>query len=1111
MPVTWVLSLTNYINKKAMQRSFFVCTILFLLCAFTAIAQEKKSVSGTVLDEKGSPLIGVSVQEKGTTHGTLTDAEGKFELQVAPAATLIISYIGYQRQEVPAAGSPFNIRLATDATGLNEVVVTAMGIKRETRALGYAMSTVSSKEIVQAGSPNFASALYGKAAGVKVVTAPGGAASGVSVQVRGVSSINLSTQPLYVVDGVPIRNFNDPTTNSFGTTNNRIDGNGVLDINPEDIESMSILKGASASALYGSEATNGVVVITTKKGSASRGLGVDVNYTYTLEQLANGLEYQNEYGPGYDIVTNVSNGITPRLDGWVENPDGSLRPNYRAYGMFGPKFDGREVTYWDGSTRQYLAQKDNYKDFYNTGFNSILNVALSNGSDKGNYRFSYTRMDYKSILPGSNLFKNNFNFNGTLKLNDRVSVDLVSSYNYNFTHNRPEQMSNVFASFDGFFSPFDDMSVFKNKYMTSNGYKYVRFDNNQYDQDEKILYSIRPYNLLDYLWNNLRNSYDESQHRFINSATLNVSLLDNLRFRGRVGVDYTSLDMTTEQYNERPAALGYSGKYGVGSRKNTSLYGDALLIYSPKLTNDLSLTATGGVTGRRQRYAYQNSESTNGLVNENWFSLSNSAGNINATSARAEQLDVAGFGILNLNYRDFLYVEGTGRYEGTSTLPPAVNNYFYPSVNAGFILSEVVKLPSFMDYAKLRASYSLVGNHPTLYQANVAYTQYQIAYNDGSLIYQQPRHNEFGNNDLKSERKREIEFGLEARFLENRLSVDLSYYNNKVTNQIMFASTSPSTGATSGLVNAGDLANYGFEGAISARPIQSKNVNWSTRFNFAMNKNKVLSFAAGISSYTENVEGGGYLIVRSEPGDALGNIYVHPRNMDDKGNYIVNDAGYYTNNTSEYKYVGNIMPKVVGGFSNTVSYKNFSMDLTLDYRFGGKLISIPTYYQIGAGKLESTLQYRDAASGGIAYDVIDGATGNFQANPNGAFHDGMILPGVTENGEVNTKVISAPGYYFNNFEWRGNGDYSAAVFDNSYIKFREIVLSYNMPKRIADKLHFQGLQFSLIGRNLFYIYKSVPHGLDPEVAVGSRWLSQGMDNGTVGPTRSLGASIRASF
>jgi iron complex outermembrane recepter protein len=1102
-----------------MRRSLLVCTLLFLCCCFTALAQNKIAVTGTIKDAKGTPLPGVTVKEKGVSNGAMSNPDGSFKLSVPGEATLVISYVGFVAQEVPVAGkTTINVTLQEDNKNLNEVVVTALGIKRETRALGYAVSTVSSKDLTQTASPTIGSALYGKAAGVKIVTAPGGAGGAVSVQIRGVSSIGLNTQPLYVIDGVPMRNFNNPTSNSFGTSNGRIEGNGANDINPADIESLTILKGASATALYGSEATNGVVVITTKKGAKGKnGLGVEANYSYNQEQLAQSPDFQNEYGPGYNPALNLSATGGQSAEGWFTEPNGAIHPYYRAYGQFGAKFDGREVTYWDGTKRKYEAQKDNYRDFFQTGYNSQANVAISNANENGSFRFSYTRLDYKSIMPGSNLYKNNFNFNGTLKLHERVTLDVISSYNNFFNHNRPNVLNNVTNSYGGYFSRFDDMNVYKTKYQTRDGYKYVLYNNTTYGQEDKLLYNIRASQLMDYFWDNLRNSYDETQNRFINSASLNIRILDNLNVKGRVGGDFTNLYAADMRHNERPARLGYSGMYATENRNNNVFYGDVMAIYNPKLTKDLDMTVTGGYTARKTTYRYGKTQTQGGLVSENWFSMGNSAQQVTSSSERATQYDVAGFGIVNFAYKGFLYVEGTARYESTNTLAPEVNSYFYPSFNAGFVLSDVVKLPKFFSYAKLRGAYGFVGNHPNLYQSNILYTQYGATYNNNNLLYQQPNGTGFGNNKLKSERKREAEFGLETRLLDNKIGVDLSYYNNKVSDQILFRSIAVANGASSQLVNAGDIANYGFEAAISATPIEGKDFRWNTRFNFAINRNKLVRLPDGQTFLDATNLDNAYVVIRSQVGDALGNIYIHPHNYDAKGNKMVDEYGLYTINTNEYVQQGSILPKVVGGFSNTLSYKNFSLDFTLDYRIGGNLISTPTYYMLGAGMFESTLQYRDAARGGLAYNVVgdeasqDPSKYTYVQAANGTRHDGVLLPGTKADGTPNDRVISAADYYLNNYTWGGNGDYSAAIFKNNYIKLREVAVTYNLPQSISDKMRFQGIQVSLIGRNLLYVYKSLPYGIDPEVGVGSSWLSQGIDNGTAGPTRSFGASIRARF
>ncbi|QES89566.1 SusC/RagA family TonB-linked outer membrane protein [Rhizosphaericola mali] len=1106
--------------------------LLMLMAMFMMVcgyAQQIKTVTGSVSDEKGTPVEGVSIRVTNGKALGMTDTKGSFSVKIGTTvSSLTFSSVGYAEQKVAVSGDFLKVTMLTKSDSAEEVVVTtSFGIKKQARSLGYAVSTVSAKDLTESGATNIGSALYGKAAGVKIVQAPGGASSAVSVQVRGVSSIGLNTQPLYVVDGVPIRLYNDLQGNLGTNANNggfwsqpRVQSNGVLDINPEDIASLTILKGASASALYGSEAANGVVVITTKKGSSSRGLGVDFNEVLNTEKVAYGPDYQNEYGPGQSAFSMLNNNVTidgetydPTTGFFTNNTTGAQHPYYNTYSQFGPKFDGRDVTYWDGTTRKYSANKNNYMDFFQSGYNSNANIAVSNASDKGSYRFSYTRMDYKGIMPGSKLNKNNFNFNGTLKLSDRVSLDVVSSFNNNYTHNRPYMLGQIFGSYSGFFSRMDDMNTFKNLYKTSDGYKYVGYTTNpQYDESEVFKYATNATNILDYYWNAYSNSYDEHQNRFINSVTLNVAFSDHLRFRGRVGGDFTSFNSEEKDANTIPNSLGNSGTYAITTNTYNIFYGDGTLTYNNKIGNDLDFTIMGGASGRKQIYKSLYSTTNTGLGTEDWYSLNNSLSAVTSSTNNGNQLDIASFGTIDLNYKGLIYLEGTGRYEATSTLPSNANNYFYPSVNGSFILSDAVKLPKFFNYAKIRASYGLVGNHPNIYQANVAYTQNTLNYNSSNVLYQYMVGSTFGNNNIKSEKKREAEFGLETRVLNNKLGIDLSFYTNKVSNQILTISVPSSSGALAYLANAGDLANYGYEAALNYSAITTRNFSWTTRFNFAINKNKLTSLPNGQTNLINNSFDGGYAIIRSSVNDALGNIYVHPKATDGNGNAIIDDNGYYTVNTSDYQKVGNIMPKMVGGFSNSFKYKGFGLDFTIDYRLGGNMISIPTYYQMGAGMYKSTLQYRDAAHGGIAYNVESSTTGYTNvANDNGTYHDGLILKGVTSSGATNTKVISAEQYYSNTYNWETAGLYENAVFKNSYIKFRELTFSYNLPKTFTQKIHFQNLQFALIGRNLFYIWKTLPHGIDPEAGVGSSWMSQGVDIGAAAPTRSYGISLRASF
>ena len=1081
------------------------------------LTKQEIIITGTVTDSKGEPLPGVNIVVEGTTIGVITDVNGHYSINVPGEKSVVIfSYVGYLTEKVTVGQQRvIDMKLVEDIKQLNEVVVTALGLKREEKSLGYAVSSITAKDITLTGTTNFASALYGKAAGVRINAANGGASSAVNIQIRGVASINNNTQPLYVVDGVPIRN--QALLNTASASNNasfwdeqRVRENGILDINPQDIESLTVLKGASASALYGSEAANGVVVITTKKGTQSKkGMGVDFSYQYDVEQLAFQPDYQNEYGPGYDRESNLA--ITGTEEGWITESDGSVHPYYGAYGEFGPKFDGSTVKYWDGSTRKYNAQPNNYKDFFDKGYNSNFNFAFSNGNEKGNYRFAYTRTDYKSIMPGSKLNKNYFNFNGTLKLHDKVSVDLVSNYINSYTHNRPYMMNQLFQSFSGFFSRFDDMSVYFNKYQTTKGYKWVPYDNTKYDQNEALLYRIRATNVLDYLWTQLRNSYDEYQDRYINSATLNIDFTSKLKLRGRIGNDFTSVRVEKKEYAQYPSAFGTTGSYNIQNGRYSLLYGDALLSYTDHLTSDLGITLTGGVTGKQDTYNDLTSGTNGGLVLENWFNLGNSASNQSTSGSTQKQAYMAGFGIAEFSYKNWLFLQGTGRYESTSTLPPKSNSYFYPSFNGSFIFSDVIHLPSFISYGKLRASWGIVGNHPERYQANVAYNQGTTYPSTGSAIYLYPNSSQYGNDKIKSEKKYESEFGLEASLFENKLHFDFSYYNNKIVDQILYLSTAASVGSTSILTNVGDLTNRGVEISVNATPLRSTNFRWDVRFNYAFNQNRLDKLMEGVKYLEMYNADGGSLLIRAAQGDALGDIYVHPILTNSSGEKIVTD-GYYSIDYDNYTKVGNVTPKAIGGFSNTFTYKGFSLDFLVDYKLGGDLVSLGMHYMTGAGMFENTLKYRDAAHGGLSYR-IDGNTKVLDAN--GSYHDGIVLDGATDGGSANTTVIDAASYYLNTFGWGTysgvNNLYENAVHKNSYIKMREITLSYSLPKSMVQKIGFQNMQISIIGKNLFYIWKTLPNNWDPESATGSSWLYQGIDQGAAAPTRSLGVSLRASF
>jgi len=1069
--------------------------------------QAKRTIKGQVVDVTGETLVGVSVLIKGTTTGTLTDVDGNFAISASIGSTLQFSYVGYITELVKVTAiDNLKVVMKENVNEIQEVVITApVGVQRQAKALGYAVTTVSAKQLTEAGNTNFASALYGKAAGVKITTAPGGASSAVNVQIRGINSLNFNQQPLYVVDGIMVRN--DGQNGATGANNNnywddqRIRGNGALDINPEDIETLTVLKGASASALYGSDAASGVVVITTKKASKDKGLGVDLNYNLTAEQVAFLPKFQNVYGPGYDKGTNVSAGAN--AEGWIADstsPSG-YRPYFRSYGNFGPKMEGQQVKWWDGSIRSYSPQPDNYKNIYQTGLSSNMNLALSNLTDKLNYRLSYTRMDYKGTQRGSEQSRNTFNLNSTLKLSKSMSIDAIASYINTSTHNRPYQLGQVLGSYGGFFSRAEDMSLMVDKYRTSDGYKYVTY-NNPERSSEAFIYNIRATNLLDFFWQQLRNKYDESENRLISSVTLNWDIINHLKFRGRIGNDYTGMNTENKQYNEYPVAFNSgtsTGGYSVASGSYSILYGDALLSYSNKVGSKFNYTASLGYQGRSENYKDQNNSTSQGLITENWFTLNNSVGILNSSSTRQELLKYAYLGILNLSYHDYLFLEGTARQEYSSTLPPKNNHFFYPSVNGSFVISDAFRLPKDISYAKLRASYGIVGNSAPMYVANIAYTQKALQTINGSvpsLTLTSP----YGNDNLKAETKYEREIGLETRFFEDRIGFDISLYSNTVKNQIMNLATAASVGATSQIVNVGEIGSKGVEIAFNATPLNGQ-FKWMTRFNVSFNTSKVNSLAPSVPQLIFYDSEQSALRIVAKVGEELGNIYVYPRAKNAQGQFLINDDGLYVIDKTKYEKVGSIMPKAVGGFSNTLMYKNFALDFTIDYRLGGKMVSNPTKYMMGAGMFENTMQYRDAEHGGLTY-TADSKT----------YNDGVLLEGVNQTtGQTNTKVIDAATYYMNTFGWGYDAwNEKGSVFNNSYIKLREVSLSYHVPVSISKKLSMNNIKISFIGRNLFYLWKTLEN-IDPEAPLGNKWWSQGVDVGSTASSRSLGFSLSANF
>jgi TonB-linked SusC/RagA family outer membrane protein len=1100
--------------------------LIFSLCiALFSSAFAQQSVTGTVTGDDGLGIPGVSVVQKGTSNGTITNTDGNYTIKAPADAILVYSFVGMTTIEESVNGrSKIDVVMTSGNIGIDEVVVTAMGVSRERKALGYAMSTIPSMELTKVASTNFATTLYGKAPGVRVAAAPGGSTSAVNINIRGVNSITGKSQPLIVVDGMPIRD--GEVNNSDYWNDQRLRGNGLIDLNPEDIENISILKGASAAALYGSEAVNGVVLITTKSGKGTKGFKVDVITNIAFDKVAYLPEYQDKYGPGYPIFIGNAG---QDADGWLwydRDGDGvkETRGHIGTSLNFGPEFDGTtQVMAWDGNVRNWEAQQDSYASLFQTAVSSNISAAVSMGSENSNSRLSLTRQDNEGVSLNSKNERNIANLNSSFKLGEKYTIDFIVNFINQTTHNRPYSVDRLWNNFGGMMTRFDNGEWYFPKYKTSKGYKYVTGTNQSLTPDENLKYPGYRGDVLEYLWSVNEVQLDEYSNRVIGNLTNTWQVTNDLKLRARVATDFTTEKTETASPNTIPLAFGNSGSFSLASYQDNLLYGDVLATYSTKITEEITLGANAGYTAQKQTVQRLSLSTNGGLSTENMFDISASVNTPTGGNYRSSLVKDAFFGTLNFDYNGYFFIEGTVRRDRTSTMNPDNNAFVYPSVNSSFLFSEAFTMPSWIDYGKLRASWGIVGNYPDIYSANIAYNQNTMGVQavGGQPVLYTTIPTSLGNDGIRPEEKHEYEFGVEMNFLKNRLGIDLSYYNAQIVDQILPLTTAISTGAGSVLTNIGTLRNSGFEGSIRGVPVQTKDFRWEATLNFARYKNVVEKLTDGSNELLHADYDGSAAQLRSVVGSTMGDLYVHPVLKHENGGMIVDPSGLYTVDPNTWIKAGNTMPKATGGFLNTFTYKSISLDATIDYRFGGVIMPTALNWMISRGLLTDALDKRDAESGGLAYYVDANdvkVLTNSAAGPNGekVYQDGRILDGVKADGSKNDYVVSSAEYYFITYNWGGpqyspNTRYELFVKENSYIKMRELVLRYSLPKTFVQKMGLSNLEVSAFGRNLFFFYKTIDH-MDPEQATaGSRWFQTVNNVGTNPSTRTFGGSLRFSF
>ncbi|WMN06444.1 SusC/RagA family TonB-linked outer membrane protein [Marivirga arenosa] len=1038
---------------------------LLLMLSFFLIAShswaQDRIVSGTVTDENG-PLPGVNVIVKGTTNGITTDLDGNYKLPLpSNAEVLVFTYIGYEKTEVTIGSkSQINVTMVPDVQQLGEVVVTALGIEREQKSLGYSVQEVGGDEIIKAGETNIVNSLQGKIAGVQIGGNSGALGGSSRILIRGANSIAGNNQPLFVVDGTPIDNSNFNTTGQSRGASGYDYGNAAQDINPEDIESMSVLKGASAAALYGNRASNGVIIITTKKGKKGKGIGVSVNSGVTFATPLVLPEYQNEYGGGFGPFATNSNGQDV--------------VSFAVDQSWGPKLDGRPVRQWYsyyedhpnfGEETPWEAHPDNIKNFYQTQVTLNNNVSFSGANDNGSFRMSFTNLDQKGIMPNSEMTRNTVNFNGSYFLTDKLSANANVNYVQSRALGRPQQgYGDLIVQFNHFGQRQLDFDELKNYKVEATGAQ--RSWNRISESTAFPLYADNPY------WIRNENFQNDGRDRIFGNIGLNYDFTENLSLSGRVLTDFYT------DRREGRVAEGSVGQsfYSEDVRQVSETNMDMMLKYDGEINDQISLSTFIGGNIRMDKYNRNYGQTQGGLSVPGFYNLENSIDRNVLSDFTSERQINSWFASLTMGYEDLVFLDATLRNDVSSTLPDGDNSYFYPSVSGTFIFSELDALNGgdIFTFGKLRGSVAQVGNDTDPYRISTVYAPGQ---NFGvNPAYSLP--GTLNNPNLRPEQTNSYEIGTELRFLNDRLTFDATYYNNVSTDQIFEVDVSAASGYNAQIINAGRMVNQGAEISLSGAVIQADDFQWNVLVNWAKNDNRVEELAEGIDNYRLANELFGVVSLDARVGERYGTIYGNDFLRDDNGRKVIGSNGNYLA-TSSPVALGSVLADFTGGVRNSFNYKGVNLSFLVDFQKGGALHSVTNLFAKYSGMTQETVE------------------GNIR-------QVGLIADGVTEGGEENTTVIDPISFFQGHFGLGG-----AHVYDASFVKLREVVLSYSLPNSIIGNTPFTKINLAVEGRNLAIISKKIPH-LDPENVTNSGNI-QGLEGGALPSLRSYGFKVSLGF
>ncbi len=1088
--------------------------LAFLLFAGLNFAfAQTKTISGTVTSaDDGTALPGVTVQVKGTTIGTITDINGKYSINVSNnATTLVFSFVGMKTQEIAIAGkTTINVVMSTESISMNEVVVTALGISRQKKSLGYAVQDVKGSDLAKVPKDNVINALSGRVAGVQVTASSGAVGASTRITIRGNSSFRSNNQPLFVVDGVPVSNATTGATQWGGTDF----GNAIADIDPDNIASMTVLKGASAAALYGSRALNGVILITTKKGSAKKhGIGISYTYNIGFSNIYILPDYQNKYGQGYygseywynhfnnkynlgltyqeyaqgDVIGGGFAYYDGNWGGTMDGMDESWGPRLDI-GLKLPQFDSPYTLDANGEpvyeATPWVSQPNNVRDFFTTGIDQTHHVALTGGNAKANGRIAYSYNNNKGVVPNTDLTKHSVDFSGHYQLVPKFSANATVTYVNNHSDNLPGQgydVNNIMQSLGSWFGRQINMTHLKDHWNELNPW------GNPYNWNSS--YHNNPY------WTVYNNTTSRVRNRIFGNLSLKYDITDWMNLNFRAGTDFYSERRKHVEHNQ---SQDYpNGYFWQNKRTNQETNLDLFLNVDKYLSKEVRLTAMVGGNFRQNLYNFT-SMTANELTVPNFFDISNAKGSPVVDMYHSKRETNSIYAQADVSIKDYLFVGGTARNDWSSTLPSGNWSYFYPSVNMGFIFTNAFNIKGKgFTFGKLRASYAIVGGDASPYTLSNVYLASTSAF-EGITQYYYTR--TLANANLMPERKYSWEIGTNLKFFSNRLGFDVTYYDSKTKNQIMSIQVPTSSGFGHQWINAGQISNKGWE--VTAYGDIFKNArgfNWRITVNWAKNNNMVDELYGDLQSLQIGSSWSG-LSVQARPGEEYGVIRGKGYVRDKNGNFVVGADGIPLATQGNID-LGNVTPDWTGGVANDFSYRGINLHVMIDGRKGGDIFSVTKMFGLYSGLLAQTAQGNIRETG-----VVAGV--NVMQQYTFVHADGSAL-NTNLDDPNNTDLNSAQSFYENYYFVKEEN-----IIDGSFIKLREISLGYTFPKSILEKQKvFQSLNLSFFIHNaaLLYVDKTNDVRIDPETGYGNGNAGVGFEQYQLPPSRTMGFKLTANF